>query len=371
MRITAIITKEIIHILRDARMLYFAIIWPVLLLLLFGYTVSFNVKNIRLLFVDFDRSRESREFLHTLEASGSFEIDYTTNSSRTTCSNLLKQGVVKAVITIPKGFNKKISRGEEAEFQLIIDGGDSNTARVFLGYILGASQYYREKIITERYSFNAAMPIDSRIKFLYNPSLRSQNFVVPGLIAVILMIIGTLITSSTIAREWDRRTMEQLFYTPIKAHELIFGKLFPYLVIGLLQTTLVLLTGIMVFNVPFKGSIILYYTASILFLLGALGLGLFLSLTAKSQQIATMLAFLTSVLPAFLLSGFIFPISSMPFILRGLSYLVPAKYFLNVIRGVFLKDSGITTLWSDFLAMFLFASFFLGISIIRFKKRIS
>lgn len=373
MSILAIIAKEVIHIRRDIRTLYFVVIWPVILLLLFGYTVSFDVKNIRLVIVDLDHTRMSRDLFHTLEASGSFDIDYRHSFSWKESHTLLDRRHAQALIIIPEGFSTLLSRSDTAEFEIIIDGSDSNTARIFLGYILGASQHYYEHLVRAYSQFNEGMKslIEPRVTFLYNPSLHSQNFIVPGLIAVILMIIGTLITSSTISREWDIGTMEQLFYTPIKAYELILGKLIPYLVIGIIQTTLVLLTGIIAFSVPFKGSIILYYVASVLFLGGALGLGLFISIISKSQQVATMLAFLTSVLPAFLLSGFIFPISSMPLLLRIISYVVPAKYFLTIIRSIFLKGADFSVLWADFIALLIFAAIFLIISVNRFKKRLA
>jgi ABC-2 type transport system permease protein len=373
MSILPIIAKEVIHIRRDIRTLYFVVIWPVILLLLFGYTVSFDVKNIRLVVIDLDHMPMSRELFHTLEASGSFDIEYRNSFSWEESHALLDQGHAQALVIIPEGFSTLIARSDTAEIQIIIDGSDSNTARIFLGYLLSASQHYFEHLVRTYTQSGGGMVslIEPRVTFLYNPSLRSQNFIIPGLIAVILMIIGTLVTSSTIAREWDIGTMEQLFYTPIKAYELVLGKLIPYLVIGIIQTTLVLLTGIIVFSVPFRGSIILYYVASVLFLAGALGLGLFISIISKSQQVATMLAFLTSVLPAFLLSGFIFPISSMPLVLRILSYAVPAKYFLTIIRGIFLKGADVSVLWINFIALFVFACVFLIISIHRFTKRVA
>jgi len=373
MRILAIIEKEIIHILRDIRMLYFSFIWPVLLLLLFGYTVSLDVKNIKIIFRDFDQTNESRGFARIIENTESFDLVQDKLFDWETSARLFDQGIARGIVVIPKGFSKKLLRAEDAKFQMLIDGSDNNTARVMLGSLLGAAQNYREAITKQelnRLGISSKSPIDYHMYFFYNPSLRSQNFIIPGLIAVIMMIIGTLVTSLTIAREWDRGTMEQLLYTPIKPYELILGKLTPYFVIGLIQVTLVLLTGIIVFGVPFKGNVLLYYLASALFLLGALGLGLFISLVSKNQQVATMIAFLGSVLPAFILSGFIFPISSMPMILRIISYVVPAKYFLYIIRGVFLKGAGLSILWPDFLAMLIFMSVFLFISMTRFKKRL-
>ena len=373
MRILAIIEKEIIHILRDIRMLYFSLIWPVFLLLLFGYTVSLDVKNIKILFRDFDQTSESRGLAEMIENTESFDLVRDELFAWETSARLLDQGIARGIVIIPKGFSKKLMRDENAKFQILIDGSDNNTARAMLGSMLGATQSYHEAIIKEelnRLGINSESPIDYHMYFFYNPSLRSQNFIIPGLIAIIMMIIGTLVTSLTIAREWDRGTMEQLLYTPVKSYELILGKLTPYFGIGLIQVTLVLLTGVIIFGVPFKGNILLYYLASALFLLGALGLGLFISLVSRNQQVAMIAAFLSSMLPAFILSGFIFPIRSMPIILRIVSDVVPAKYFLYIIRGVFLKGAGLNFLWPDFLAMLIFASVFLLISVTMFKKRL-
>lgn len=377
MKIFAVIIKEIIHIKRDIRVLYFSLIWPVFLLILFGYTVNFDVKNIRLAYFDFDGKKETRELLNKFRASGLFNVIPKTDFSWHKSQLLLDKGKANLVIFIPDGFGKKINRQEKATFQILIDGSDNNTARILLGYISGITQnYYQEKLIEHINRLGLApdnfeLPVNYSMRFLYNPSLRGQNFIVPGLIAVIMMIIGTLLTSLTITQEWERGTMEQLLYTPIKPLELILGKLSPYFIISIVQMTLVLLTSMIIFKVPFKGNILLFYFASGLFLLGTLGMGLFLSLITKTQQVAAMLAFLTTFLPAFLLSGFIFPIASMPVILKIITYLVPAKYFLIIIRGIFLKGSGFFPLWTDFVAMLLFSFFFVFISITRFKKRLS
>jgi ABC-2 type transport system permease protein len=365
MRTLAMIKKEITHIRRDIRVLYFSVIWPVLLLLLFGYTVDMDVRNIRVGFADLDGTPRSRGFYQALKNIGSFNLDYVQSMSWAECDRALRQGVLRTIVVVPDGFSRQLARGENAEFQVLIDGSDNNTARIVMSYVLAAAQGFYQS------SGTIAGPVMPRMVFLYNPSLRSQNFIVPGLIAVIIMIICTLITSTTIAGEWDRGTMEQLLYTPVKPYELILGKLTPYLVIGFIQVTLVLLTGIVVFGVPFRGSLILFYFASLLFILGSLGAGLFISLLAKNQQISTMTAFLTSVLPAFLLSGFIFPINSMPAALQVVASIVPARYFLHVTRSIFLKGSLLPHFWTDLAALALFAAGFLLLSVARFKKRLS
>jgi ABC-2 type transport system permease protein len=376
MRTIAIIRKEIYHIRRDIRVLYFAFAWPVMLLMLFGYTVSYDLRNIPLVFRDLDRTSVSRGLIGKFCATGLFKIDLKNRFSRETGQSLLDRGVAKAVFVIPPGFSRKLSRLETADLQILVDGSDNNSAGVLLGYSNGiirdfSSHYDQDEFNRRGLRAGSTPPVSLDMKFLYNSSLKSQNFIVPGLIAVIMMIIGTLLTSLTISTEWERGTMEQLMYTPVKPYELIIGKLAPYLVIGVLQMTLVLCIGIFVFGVPFKGSLFLFYLSSFLFLGGALGVGLFISLISRSQQLAAMISFLTAFLPAFMLSGFIFPVSNMPLVLRALSYLVPARYFLHIVRGLFLKGSGLDILWPEFLAMLAFALVSVIISVLKFKKRLA
>jgi ABC-2 type transport system permease protein len=375
MRTLAVIRKEVLQLIRDIRLLYFSFVWPLLLLLIFGFTVSFEVKNIKLVYFDMDGKTESRALINSFRATGYFDMTTENDFSWKKCQETLEKGEAKAIMIIPVGFSRQIARQESAKLQLLIDGSDNNTASIVMNYVAGITQSFNERITLERmnragYAQSARTPIDARLQFLFNPSLRSQNFIVPGLIAVIMMIIGTLLTTLTITVEWERGTMEQLLYTPIKPIELILGKITPYFVISMIQVTTVLLASIIIFHVPLKGSLLVFYFASALFLLGALGVGLFLSLVSKTQQLAMMLAFLLTFLPAFLLSGFIFPIDSMPISLQLISYLVPAKYFLNIIHAIFLKGAGLDILWMNFIAMFVFSAFFIVMSITRFKKRI-
>jgi ABC-2 type transport system permease protein len=377
MRTLAIIAKEFLHIRRDIRILYFALIWPIMLLLIFGFTVSYDVKNLPVTFFDLNKKSESRALYNTFHQTGAFDISLRSDFSFAKSLSLLDKGKAKAVVIIPADFSKKLARFEPASYQFLVDGSDNNTARILIGYAMGITQdFYQEQLKHNINQYGASAPnvkppLDYRTRFLYNPTLKSKNFIVPGLIAVIMMNICTLLTSLAISVEWERGTMEQLLYTPLRARNFIFGKLIPYFVISLVQVTTVLIISFLVFKVPFRGSIFLFYLAAILFSLGALGLGLFISLATKSQQVASQFSFLTSFLPTFLLSGFIFPVASMPIILRSLSYLVPASYFLRIMRGLFLKGSNLTVLWPDFLIMFVFAAFFIFISTRRFKKRVA
>jgi ABC-2 type transport system permease protein len=377
MRTLAIIAKEFLHIRRDIRILYFSLIWPVLLLMLFGYTVSYDVKNLPITFYDLNRKSESRELYNSYRQTGIFSISLKNDFSWTKSLSLLDNGKAKAVAIIPSDFSKKLARSEPTSYQFLVDGSDNNTAQILIGYAAGITQDFNQQLLTENTKrYGAAVPtlnppIDYRTRFLYNPTLKSQNFIVTGLIAIIMMNIGTLLTSLAISIEWEHGTMEQLLYTPIRAREFILGKLTPYFLISLVQVTMVLLISVFVFKVPFRGNVLLFYLAATLFLLGALGIGLFISLVSKTQQVASQFSSLVSFLPTFLLSGFIFPIASMPILLRSLSYLVPATYFLKIMRGLFMKGAGLNILWLDFLIMFVFAVFFIFISTRKFSKRIA
>lgn len=377
MRVWAISVKEFLHIRRDIRILYFSIIWPVLLLVLFGYTVSYDLKNIRLTVVDLDGQAQSREFYNCLQNTKIFNLNRQHNSSWNGSLSPLDKGQIRGLLVIPPDFTRRLNRFEPISFQVILDGSDNNTARIMMGHLSAMAQEFSRRRLYELiglHGYRAAdlqLPVDYRVRFLYNPALRSQNFIIPGLIAVIMMIIGTLLTAMTISVEWDRGTMEQLMYTPVKPIEFIIGKLMPYFLISLVQMTTVLITGSLLFHVPFRGSLLLFYLAAALFLLGALGTGLLVSLISRNQQVAAMVSFLTSFLPAFMLSGFLFPIASMPAILRSLSLLVPARYFLNITRGLLLKAAGLETLGWDFIIMALYAVVFVFVSVSRFKKRLA
>jgi len=275
------------------------------------------------------------------------------------------KGKVKIILIIPHHFSRDLSQGKDAPLQLLIDGSDNNTAQIALGYISRIVQIFSLNIILEKLNKQGAIlnvdipPIDVRPRIWYNPDLRSTNFIVPGLIAVVMMILAAMSTSLTIAREWEIGTMEQLIATPAKPHEIIVGKLMPYFFLGIIQISLVVLVGTLLFNVPLKGNIFFLFCVSGVFLICGLGIGLFISTITRSQQLAFMLSMLLTFLPSFLLSGFIFPISSMPQIIQFFTYLVPAKYFLIVLRGIFLKGTGLGTLWPEVVSLFIFASLIL------------
>ncbi len=363
-KILPLTRKETLHILRDPRSLYLAIVLPIVLLILFGYAITFNVRHVPVGIVDQDGSFLSRDFISRVKGSDYLDLIYLSNSSAG-IESLLDKGIVKIIIVIPYRFSRDLSQGMDTPLQLLIDGSDNNTAQISLGYVSGIIQIFSSNIILQKLNKQGAVlkagipPIDVKPRIWYNPELRSTNFIVPGLIAVVMMILAAMSTSLTIAREWEIGTMEQLIATPAKPHEIIIGKLMPYFFLGIIQITLVVLVGKLLFNVPLRGDILFLFCVSGVFLICGLGIGLFISTITRSQQLAFMLAMLLTLLPSFLLSGFIFPISSMPRIIQFFTFLVPAKYFLIVLRGIFLKGTGLGTLWPEVVSLFAFASLIL------------
>jgi len=358
-RVLPLMRKEFIHILRDPRSLYIAIGLPLVLLILFGYAITFDVNHIPVAVINQDDSSLSRDLISRVQASEYFDLRYLSNEY-TKLERLLDEGKVKIILVIPLHFYRDLSKGKNKPLQFLIDGSDNNTALIALGYLSKIIQVFSSNIVLEGLNKQGNLllkelpAIDVKTRVWYNPGLRSTNFIVPGLIAVVMMILAAMLTSLTIAREWETGTMEQLIATPTKPLEIIIGKLTPYFFLGLIQMTLVVLTGTLLFKVPFKGNIFFLFVVAGLFLVCGLGIGLFISTGTKSQQLAFMLAIVLTMLPAFLLSGFIFPISSMPRIIQFFSYFVPAKYFLISLRGIFLKGNGLSVHWPEVLFLLIF-----------------
>jgi ABC-2 type transport system permease protein len=364
----AVARKELIQIRRDPRSLLLAFLLPVLLLVLFGYAITWDVEEIATAVVDQDRSARSRELIDRFRASGYFAIRHRLARSADLVP-LIEAGHIRIALVIPPGFAADLDAGRPAPLQAIVDGSDANTATITLGYT---------RAIVERYASSAVLggrqfvpPIRAESRVWYNDELKSRNMIVPGLVAVIMMIIAAMLTSLTIAREWERGTMEQLAATPVSRLEVVLGKLLPYLAIGLVDVAVTALLGVVVFAVPFRGSILIFAGLTLLFLIGALGLGMFISATSPSQLLATQMAMMATFLPAYLLSGFMFAISAMPRALQLVTLLVPARYYLVVTRGIFLKGVGLEVLFLPGMAMLAFAAIGLGLAIRAFKKEIA
>ena len=367
-RLVAVARKEWLQIRRDARSLYLAFVLPLLLLMLFGYAISFDIRNIRLAVLDRSQTAASRELIASFESSGYFSIvgqlDRLGDADR-----VLADGHAKLVLVIPPGFAADLGSGKPAEVQLLLDGSDANTATIAQNYADAIVAGYSTRAIVRGRS--VALPVRAENRVWYNESLESRNMIVPGLVAVIMSIIAAMLTALTIAREWERGTMEQLAATPVHRLEVVIGKLLPYIGIGLFDVAIATGLGLVIFHVPFRGDVLLLAVMTLMFLIGALGLGMFISAAMKSQILATQVAMIATFLPALLLSGFIFSIATMPWILRAVSRVVPARYYVSVTKGIFLKGVGIDVLSVDGVAMVIFAVVGLGLAIRVFHKEIT
>ena len=368
-RIFAVARKETIQLKRDARSLTLAFGLPMLMVLLFGYAISFDVNDIRLAVLDQDRSRESREVIDAFRATQVFHNLGAVADPRD-AQKLLEEGRAQVVLVFHEGFAADAAAGRGGQVQALVDGADANTAAIAVGYAEGVVGNWSEKAEAAGGAGEAGGGVRAEVRAWYNETLDSRLAIVPGLIAVVMMIIAAMLTSLTIAREWERGTMEQLASTPVDPLEVILGKLLPYLVIGLIDVAVTVGLSLTVFRVPFRGSGTLLLLASLLFLLGALGLGIWVSALVKSQLLATQVSMLSTYLPGFLLSGFAFDIANMPLFLQAVSAVVPARYFIVITRGVFLKGVGVSVLWPPLLALAVFAVAGLALAVRSFHKEL-
>ena len=366
-RLLAIARKEALQLSRDSRSLALAFAMPLLLLAIFGYAISWDIRDVRTAVWDQDLSTDSRELLDAFRASGYFSF-VTTVSSSAQVHDLLDRAVVQLVLVVPPDFAEDLGAGRSAVVQALVDGSDANTATIVLSYARAVVQEHSTGLRVAGETLRPPLTADSRV--WYNEELESKNMIVPGLVAVIMMIIGAMLTSLTIAREWERGTMEQLAATPVTRLEVVLGKLLPYVVIGMTDVAVISLVGVFLFDVPFRGSPILLAILSFFFLLGAAGLGVFISAAARSQLLATQMSMMATYLPALLLSGFMFAISVMPKPLQLVTYLVPARYFLVVTRGIFLKGVGVEVLRAEGLLMVAFAIAGVTLAVHAFRKEI-
>ncbi len=364
-RLWAIARKETVQLRRDTRSLILAFLLPLALILFFGYAITFDIDDIRIGVLDHDRSQASRALVESFESSGYFTVVSYLDRYEDV-DDLLGSGSLSLVFVIPPTFSANLGATRETPIQLLLDGADANTATIAQNYA---------KAITARFSRADAgtpvLPVTAESRIWYNETLESRNMIVPGLIAVIMSIIAAMLTSLTIAREWERGTMEQLAATPVSRAEVVLGKLLPYIAIGLIDVAVALTAGAVIFEVPFRGNFLLLFVLTLLFLVGTLGLGLFISAAVKSQVLATQVAMTATYLPALILSGFMFSIATMPFALRLVTFLVPARYYVAVTRGVLLKGVGGDALWVQAVAMVVFATVGLGLAMHAFRKEIA
>jgi ABC-2 type transport system permease protein len=364
-RIKAITRKEFIQIWRDPMSLAMAFLLPLILLFIYGFAVTFDVDRITTVVYDMDKSSISRELVDEFAQSGYFTIVSSLNRYED-IDPYLDSNKAKVAIVIPHDFSKRVRTGVDTAIEIILDGANSNTANIAQGYIAAIAQRY-----SQRMSGGLVLPlIDSRSRVWYNTELKSRNFIIPGLIAVIMTVIIALLTSLTVAKEWDRGTMEQLISTPIKPAELVIGKLVPYFVIGFADTVFVILMSTELFGVPLRGSVPLLLVLASIFLFGGLSMGILISIVGRNQTSASQMAMLSSFLPAFLLSGFIFSISNMPGSLQIITYFVPARYFVTILKGIFLKGSSLKYLIWETILLTIYGTAVFLLAIKKFKKRI-
>lgn len=367
-RIYRLVIKEFIHFFRQKRTVFFLIVPPVIQLLLFGYVATTDVNNVATAFYDLDRTDESEELARQLEASGYFAILYRPVAALE-IKGLLDRGKVLCAIQLDPGFGKTLRKGRAAAIQVIVDGTDSNTAMIAMGYVNGILNRFAQEFSPRGLSPAGPVAVDIRTRIWYNPSLRSRNYYVPGVIATIVMLTCLILTSMSVVREREVGTMEQLMVTPIRPIELMLGKTIPVAAVGYFDMVLVTVVGTLWFGAPIKGSILLLFLCTGVYLLSVLGIGLFISTISRTQQQALMATFLF-FMPVILLSGFAFPIESMPPFFQYITYVSPLRYFLVIVRGIFLKGTGMASLWQEILALTALGTIILSISALRFRKRL-
>ncbi|MDX1493389.1 MAG: ABC transporter permease [Longimicrobiales bacterium] len=368
-RLLAVARKEWIQLRRDSRSMILAFLLPLFLLLFFGYAITWDVDDIRIAVLDESRTAESRALVDALESSGYFTVQERLASHREIEDRLTRSAVL-GVVVVPPGFAADLAApGRPARVQLLLDGSDANTATIALNYADAILSRHAADVVLQGRALTPPVRLEART--WYNPALESRHMIVPALIAVIMSIIAAMLTALTIAREWERGTMEQLASTPVGRVEVVLGKLLPYLVIGLFDVAVTVVAGMIIFGTPMNGSVLYLAILTTLFLVGALGLGIFISAAVKSQVLATQIAMVATYLPAVLLSGFLFDIASMPPALQGVTFLVPARYFVTVTRGIFLKGVGIEVLWPQALLMLGYAVLGLALATRVFRKELA
>jgi ABC-2 type transport system permease protein len=370
--IVEIIKKEFYQIRRDRKMLVVSIIAPFLQVILLGYAATTDIINTTMVICDQDKTQESRDFIQGFTNSGYFVIRYAVNTPPQVDA-YITNGKASIALVIPTGFARDLLGRETTQVQIVLDGADANTANILLGYATQIISSYSQIVVAQYANriagHNIAMVVpEPRVWF--NPDLLSSNFMVPGVVALVLMIITMTLTSLGIVKEKEMGTLEQLMVTPIRPHELILGKLIPFSLIAFLDVTIVLAVARYWFKVPLLGSIPLLFGLSGLFILTTLGLGLFISTIAKSQQQAMLIAQFFVFMPFLFLGGFAFPIANMPKIIQFFSYVIPLRYFLEILRGIFLKGSGLRELWTQAVALLVIGVVVLTVSVLRFHKKL-
>jgi len=372
-RVSAIARKEFLHVVRDWRSLGIGIAIPIVMLFLFGYALTLDVDRVPLMVWDQSATPASRDFISGFSASRYFEVVGQASDYREIERAVDSRRAVLALV-IPVDFARRVASGRGVSVQAILDGSDSNVASFALGYAEAVTQRYSRQVTMDLSRRSGQPPpargLELEPRVWFNTDMESRNYIFPGLIAIVMMVIAALLTSLTFAREWEVGTMEQLIATPVTRAELIFGKLIPYFCIGMLDLVFSVLLGAFVFEIPLRGEVWLIFLASAIFLVGALGLGMLISIVTKSQFLSSQIALVATMLPAFLLSGFVFPISNMPYPIQLFTHIITARYFVVLLRGIYLKGLGLGALAGEALLLAAFAGFVLTLSHHKFRKKV-
>ncbi len=353
-RLWAVARKEFIHVIRDWRSLVLSIAIPVLLIALFGYALTMDLSDVPTVVWDQSRTAESRELLSLYNGSPYFSISAAVDNYRDLGAQI-DTGKAMVALVIPGDFSDRVRAGRPVTVQAIVDGADANNATLAMGYVTAVGQIYNGRLLAQRLRASGVsaggLPVVLEPRAWYNPELRSRYVIIPGIIALVMVVIAAMLTSVTIAREWETGTMEQLISTPIRVPELVIGKVVPYFVIGLSDVAVAVIMGRWIFDVPLRGNPALLFAMASVFLTGALFLGLLLSIVLKTQVLANQIALFSGYLPTLMLSGFVFGIHNMPLPIQVITYIVPARYFIAMLRGIFLKGVGLEILWLNALLL--------------------
>ena len=368
------IKKEFLQFRRDPKMFAIILLAPVVQLILLGYAANFDVKTVHTAVLDFNKTEMSRKYIQSIESTGYFTIDYYVDNYEQ-MTELIDRGKIILGITIEKDFDRNIYRSEPAKVQAILDASDGNSSSIAAGYLAGASGLFSKNINAEfmekkgkKISLYNQVSAETRVWF--NPELKTRNYMIPGIVGLLLMVVTLILTSLAVVKEKEIGTLEQLIVTPIKPYQMIIGKLVPFAILGFTAVIIVLGAMNVVFSIPVKGSVLFLLAATFIYILSSLGLGLLVSTVSKTQQQAMMLAIFVVMMPMVFLSGFTFPIENMPVIIQYITYIIPLRYFMVIIRGIILKGVGIAELWPELLVLLLMGISILSFSILRFKKKL-
>ena len=372
-RLAAVARKESIHVIRDWRSLTLALAIPLIMILLYGYALTLDLRQVPTVVWDQSRTVQSRELLSLFQGSPYFSlVGY--HDSYGDLQRDIDRGRAMVAIIIPGDFADKVQSGKHVKIQVIVDGSDANTSRLATGYATTIGMVYARTVGSERMEIKGKGKLNPPVELVqrswYNPDLRSQNVLIPGIIALVMIVVAAMLTSVTVAREWETGTMEQLISTPLRGPELIVGKVIPYFFIGMADVAMAVAMGKWIFNVPVVGNAGLLFAMAALFLTGALFFGLTLSIVMKSQTLASQAAIMAGFLPTLLLSGFVFAIENMPLPLQIITYIVPARYFIAILRGIYLKGIGLEILWADALFLVVYSLIMITIANRKFRFKL-